>query len=533
MKNIHRLLARSITFGLLLATLALSAWTDPLCLAEAPKLVVTAPPAEFFQIVDERDRAAARQFYKKFVSVDGLPVVAAAEVADEALVRTHDIVTHMLAGRADILKAMHDSGMYLIIIGKDQVYTDMPEYSHASNPDFMNERVRGTGGKPTSFGEENLLGLALDRYDDESIGVHEFCHTIDGTLRSIDLQWDDRLQETYRATRRAKLYEGAYAASNAGEYWAEVCQAYFDCNRANNYNHGPIGTREQLKAYDPVGYELVRSTFRLAPNQDWRYQFPNPIPQVIAPPAKFEIDPYYTKFSYARELVVVGRDASDEAIVRANEIVRRMFAYRQDILKAFIAENVHLVVLGRGESIGDLPEFKDAETWGKVDLLARYLEYSPEHKRLVVSQENLLANPASPYAGSSHLVRVIASAIHQLAGTRPVDPDWDDRPRDVWQQYELNLKRLDERFDRELQTLHRAALDAGKWQGTIAVHDHSSYWVAGVLAYFDAAGQEPTPTDSAHSISTRETLAAYDPALYDLVRATMAYDHRVDWRLPK
>ena len=34
------------------------------------------------------------------------------------------------------------------------------------NPTFQNERVRGTGGKPTSFGEENLLSLPLDRYDD-------------------------------------------------------------------------------------------------------------------------------------------------------------------------------------------------------------------------------------------------------------------------------------------------------------------------------------------------------------------------------
>ncbi len=40
--------------------------------------------------------------------------------------------------------------------------------------------LRGTGGLAiTSFGEENLLNLANDRYDDESIAVHEFCHTID------------------------------------------------------------------------------------------------------------------------------------------------------------------------------------------------------------------------------------------------------------------------------------------------------------------------------------------------------------------
>ena len=54
--------------------------------------------------------------------------MASGEVADEALLRTHYIVTHMLAGRPDILEAMAKAGTRLIIIGKDQVYTDMPEY---------------------------------------------------------------------------------------------------------------------------------------------------------------------------------------------------------------------------------------------------------------------------------------------------------------------------------------------------------------------------------------------------------------------
>ena len=123
-----------------------------------------------------------------------MPVLASADVADEALQRTHEIVTHLLAGRPDILEAMAKYGTRLIIIGKDQVYTDMPEYRDSPNPAYQNERVRGTGGlRVTSFGEENLLNLAGDRYDDESIGVHEFCHTIDAALGRIDPTWRDRL----------------------------------------------------------------------------------------------------------------------------------------------------------------------------------------------------------------------------------------------------------------------------------------------------------------------------------------------------
>ena len=163
---------------------------------------MTAPPDSFFEMVREKDRDAARQFYKKYIDVKGMPVVAAGEVADQALQRTYAIVTHMLAGRPDVLEAMVKNEMYLIIIGKDQVYTDMPEYRNHPNPAYQNERVRGTGGRPTSFGEENLLSLPIDRYDDESIGVHEFCHTIDGTLRSIDPTWSERKNAAYRKAHR-------------------------------------------------------------------------------------------------------------------------------------------------------------------------------------------------------------------------------------------------------------------------------------------------------------------------------------------
>src|SRR5213594_3111390 len=286
----------SVRAAVVLAFLA-AAFVGPLTAASAESPPVTAPPESFFGMVRERDRDEARRFYKKFIDVQGMPAVASSEVADLALQRTHSIVTHLLAGRPDVAEALVKNGMYLIIIGKDQVYTDMPEYRNHPNPVYQNERVRGTGGKPTSFGEENLLSLPIDRYDDESIGVHEFCHTIEGALRSLDPTWSERRNAVYRKAIDKGLWKNTYAGSNPGEFWAEICQSYFDCNRVNNWNHGPVGTREQLKAYDPDSYELVRTTFNFSPELDWRYTWLQKLPNVQAPPARFKIDPYYTKFT--------------------------------------------------------------------------------------------------------------------------------------------------------------------------------------------------------------------------------------------
>ena len=177
--------------------------------------------------------------------------------------------------------------------------------------------MRGTGGKPTSFGEENVLSLPLDRYDDESIAVHEFSHTIDGTLRGSTRNGAAGSTPSSRTRLASGRYKDAYAAGNPGEYWAEIVQSYFDCNRVNNWNHGPVGTREQLKVYDPEGYELARATFNLGPAQDWRYTWLHKLPSVGPPPLKLGIDPFYTKFTWARELPVLGRGASEKAALES------------------------------------------------------------------------------------------------------------------------------------------------------------------------------------------------------------------------
>ncbi len=498
--------------------------------AQTPK--VTAPPDAFFERFKANDREAARVFYKKHIDAKGLSIAAGAEVADEALERTYHIVTHMLAGRPDVLAAMQKVGTRLIIIGKDQVYTDMPEYRNHPNPTYQNERVRGTGGLGvTSFGEENLLNLPIDRYDDESIAVHEFCHTIDAALRTVDPTWSKRLSQTYKNAFSKGLWKYAYAASNQAEYWAEIAQSYFDCNRVNNWNHNSVGTREQLKLYDPEGYDLVRTTFNLAPANDWRFQPVRVQPSVIAPPPKFKIDAYYSKFTYAREFTVLGsRHVRDEALLQANDTIRKMFAYRHDILKAMIADGARLVVLGQKEKLSDLPEFKDAAKKAGFDEV-RYFDYTPALKLMVVPEENVLHTPGEPFAGRCMVVSVFAKGLYHVTAQRPVQLGFDKKG--AKQQYELRVKRLDIDFDRQLVKLHEDARSNKLWQGTPAARDRVEYWAVGVEAYFDAAGAGLAPHNADRPITTREALKTYDAGLYALVDETMAYKEHVDWRVKR
>jgi alpha-glucosidase len=251
-------------------------------------------------------------------------------------------------------------------------------------------------------------------------------------------------------------------------------------------------------------------------------------PSVIDPPSKFKIDPYYTKFTWAREFTVLGsKRVSEEALLRANNTIRKMFAYRHDILKAMIADGARLVVLGRDEKLSDLPQFKWAKTKAGFDEV-RYLDYASGPKLMVVPEENVLELSGEPFAGRCMVVGVFARAIHQVTGLRPALPDFD-RQRDK-QQYELRVKRMDVEFDQTLKKIYEAATGKGLWKGTAAARDRVAYWVAGVEAYFDAAGSGEPPHMADRPITTRVALKAYDPDLYALVDETMAYREHVDWR---
>jgi hypothetical protein len=283
---------------------------------------------------------------------------------------------------------------------------------------------------------------------------------------------------------------------------------------------------------------LIKTTFNLSPAQDWRYHWLQKLPNVIPPPAKFKIDPYYTKFTWADEFLVIGRQVSDEAMLKANDTICKMFAYRHDILKVLINDGVKLVVLGRNEKLADLPELRNT-TDMNIDLTVRFMDYTPETKLLVVPEESVLGNPNDGYVGAYLEIREFAKVLYAVCGTRPVDPNWNNRGHDV-QQYELRVKRLDVQFDYKLKQLYDAAMSKGMWKDTSAVQNPTAYWTEGVLAYFDAAGQDGAPfkdtgrngdfTDSPHPIDTREELKAYDPDLYALINETMAYDGHMDWR---
>ena len=234
-------------------------------------------------------------YYQKFTHAYNIPVVASANVSDAALKRACYVLRFMLADRRVLRRFLYKYQGRVGIIGRHEQTTDIPEHSWL--PKWWDKRARGLGGTlgiPISTGtEENLLcELATDRYPSQDIFLHETAHGIQEiAVRGGGIPgFYTRLKEAYKNAKNKSLWENTYSMSTVQEYFAEGTQSYF---WVNSYApepdgiRGPIYTRERLKVYDPVLYELIREVFPCGNRMLKRCEA---IAGVRAPPFKMNCD---------------------------------------------------------------------------------------------------------------------------------------------------------------------------------------------------------------------------------------------------
>jgi hypothetical protein len=252
-----------------IASLLLAGLACGVTRADGPR--VTEVPKEV------REALRLDPFYQKYTSAGGLPVLSSDKVSDEALREAAYLIRQMLAGRDDVLEALVKGRVRFVVMAPTEMTTDVPEQRRMKPKEYWDKRARGLGGRVTSCGEENLLNLKGDRYRRENILIHEFAHAIHNYgLRSVDPTFDKRLRAAYARAMDKGLWEKTYAATNAGEYWAEGVQSYFDCNAPAGGVHNDVNTREKLAKYDPELFKLIDEVFKQSTFRYVRYDKRNP-----------------------------------------------------------------------------------------------------------------------------------------------------------------------------------------------------------------------------------------------------------------
>lgn len=195
-------------------------------------------------------------FYSKLLDFHGIPIKAHADIADEALFEARSRIWLMLRQIPEAIANLRDAGSEFLIIGKDQVLSDLPDYLHHKGK----KQTRGLGSRVASCGEENLLRLPNDPYHYTDICIHEFAHTLLDFGLSPEIRL--RIRDQYRRSLSEGLWRTTYAETNEHEFFAELSTWYFGL-----YGHiGKLSPRpgrgsRWLRRYDPQAYELLEAVY--------------------------------------------------------------------------------------------------------------------------------------------------------------------------------------------------------------------------------------------------------------------------------
>ena len=212
-------------------------------------------------------------FYRKYVVVGGFSIVGSPKVSDFALKEAAYLIDKMTIKHPEYLQKLAENKVRFSIMARNEFTTDIPEHSDMTPAIFWDKRARGLGAtraRPSvSCGEENLLAIEGDPYKMENILIHEFAHALHAmAINELDPTFQSRLEKYFKLAIEEKIWEGTYAASNPAEYFAEGVQSWYECNRANDREHGTIDTREEVKRYDPRLANLIIEKFG---EDSWKY----------------------------------------------------------------------------------------------------------------------------------------------------------------------------------------------------------------------------------------------------------------------
>ncbi len=212
-------------------------------------------------------------FFQQWADVAGFPVVASEKVNPYALKEAAWLIWQMIGHRPEILHVLVQKRVRFVVIGHTEIPTDIPDYSD-QGPDFLTYRQRGFGGgglsghTAVSSSEENILHYPRGG-GSYNVLIHEFAHAIHRFgLNTIDPTFNNRLQTVYDAAMEKGLWQGTYASTDRGEYWAEATQAWFHPKGGGSFKGN---TRQALKVYDPDIAALLAEVYG---DKEWRYTPP-------------------------------------------------------------------------------------------------------------------------------------------------------------------------------------------------------------------------------------------------------------------
>lgn len=193
--------------------------------------------------------------YTQRRDVLGLTIVANARVSAEALDVAEETLRDIFANN-DLEAALAAEGAYIVVADGSQGILDIPEFRCLAESDRSFSHVCGVADHAdfpvATVNELDLLGRGRGPCGGLNVLYHEVGHLVQGwtitPADAIDIRF------LYQDALNEGKYEGAYANTNANEYFAEGTQAYFF--------HGFSGEDASwLRGYDPGLYAVLERLY--------------------------------------------------------------------------------------------------------------------------------------------------------------------------------------------------------------------------------------------------------------------------------
>lgn len=232
------------------------------------------------------------KWYKKYITVAGIPIIASKKVNSRALLKSAAVTRKMLLGKGygkKIKKYLKKYRVKVGIIGENERLTQMPEARGldksydtdvagiACCETYIWDNKSGSWKEYYRIGltrEMNVLqkGYPIDAWAaGNSILQHEFAHLIH--LAAFDNKYpslSNKIENAYDRAMKKGKWDGAYAATNKYEYWAECSEIWFNDDARDPYGNTYVKGRKQLKKYDPAIYRLL---LKIYGNSKWRFRY--------------------------------------------------------------------------------------------------------------------------------------------------------------------------------------------------------------------------------------------------------------------
>jgi len=229
---------------------------------DIPECIVSTPP----------DSLHLDPFYKKYVDVNGIPLISSWRVPDSAFVAAHRTLYAMTKMLPEaVLDSMVHRGTRVAIMARYEGTTDIPEHHYLINDTSLNWDVRARGLEGTleipltSCAEENVLAYQIDKYHAEDILIHEFAHSIHliGLTLAVP-DFNSRLEQCFENAKAKGILANTYRETEVMEYFAEGVQDWFNVNAEMDHTDGKhnwCNTRAELLDFDPELYNLLAEYF--------------------------------------------------------------------------------------------------------------------------------------------------------------------------------------------------------------------------------------------------------------------------------